>query len=97
MITSNEPGIYRPNQWGVRIENLLLNIPAMQTEFGEYLQFESLTLCPIDTRCVNISMLREDEISWINDYHALVLQRLSPRVSGAALTWLKERTQAIGK
>ncbi|MFZ6689603.1 aminopeptidase P family protein [Undibacterium sp. SXout11W] len=97
MITSNEPGIYRPNQWGVRIENLLLNIPALQTEFGEYLQFESLTLCPIDTRCMNIDMLREDEIKWINEYHALVLQRLSPRVSGSALTWLKERTQTIGK
>ena len=97
MITSNEPGIYRPNQWGVRIENLLLTVPAITSEFGEYLQFESLTLCPIDTRCINIAMLRDDEITWLNDYHALVLQRLSPRVSGSALAWLQERTQAIKK
>ena len=97
MITSNEPGIYRSNHWGVRIENLLLTIPAMHTEFGEYLQFETLTLCPIDTRCINIAMLRDDEIIWLNDYHSLVLQRLSPRVAGAALTWLQERTQAIVK
>ncbi|MFZ6758415.1 aminopeptidase P family protein [Undibacterium sp. Ji50W] len=95
MITSNEPGIYRPGKWGVRIENLLLNVPAMQTEFGEYLEFETLTLCPIDTRCITISLLRADEIKWLNDYHATVLQRLSARVSGAALEWLKERTRAL--
>ncbi|MBC3919705.1 aminopeptidase P family protein [Undibacterium sp. CY18W] len=95
MITSNEPGIYRPGKWGVRIENLLLNVPAMHTEFGEYLEFETLTLCPIDTRCIIISLLREDEIKWLNDYHATVLQRLSARVSGAALEWLQERTRAL--
>lgn len=95
MITSNEPGIYRPGKWGVRIENLLLNVAAMQTEFGEYLEFETLTLCPIDTRCIITSLLREDEVKWLNDYHATVLQRLSGRVSGSALEWLKERTQAI--
>ncbi|MFZ6767579.1 aminopeptidase P family protein [Undibacterium sp. Di26W] len=95
MITSNEPGIYRPGKWGVRIENLLLNVPAMQTEFGEYLEFETLTLCPIDTRCIIISLLRADEIKWLNDYHATVLQRLSARVNGAALEWLKERTRAL--
>ncbi|MFZ6721327.1 aminopeptidase P family protein [Undibacterium sp. Ji49W] len=95
MITSNEPGIYRPGKWGVRIENLLLNVPAMHTEFGEYLEFETLTLCPIDTRCIIIGLLREDEVKWLNDYHATVLQRLSARVSGAALEWLKERTRAL--
>jgi Xaa-Pro aminopeptidase len=97
MITSNEPGIYRPGKWGVRIENLLLNVPALQTEFGEYLEFETLTLCPIDTRCIQTDLLREDEIKWLNDYHATVLQRLSTRVSGAALTWLQQRTVAINK
>ncbi|MFZ6657619.1 aminopeptidase P family protein [Undibacterium sp. TJN19] len=97
MITSNEPGIYRPGKWGVRIENLLLNVPALQTEFGEYLEFETLTLCPIDTRCIQIDLLREDEIKWLNDYHVTVLQCLSARVSGAALAWLQERTVAINK
>ena len=95
MITSNEPGIYRPGKWGIRIENLLLCVPAESTEFGDYLQFETLTLCPIDTRCIDLSIMREDEIAWLNEYHQQVLHRLSPRVSGNALAWLKSRTQAI--
>ncbi|MBY0573299.1 MAG: M24 family metallopeptidase, partial [Undibacterium sp.] len=97
MITSNEPGIYRPEKWGIRIENLMLCIPAASTEFGDFLQFETLTLCPIDTRCMDLSIMGEDEIAWVNDYHAMVLQRLSARVSGEALAWLELRTQAIAR
>jgi Xaa-Pro aminopeptidase len=97
MITSNEPGIYRPDQWGVRIENLLLTVPAVTTEFGDYLKFETLTLCPIDTRCILVNLLRDDELDWLNTYHATVLTRLTPRVTGAALSWLQERTKAISK
>jgi Xaa-Pro aminopeptidase len=97
MITSNEPGIYRPGKWGVRIENLMLCVPAVTTEFGEYLKFETLTLCPIDTRCLDLALLREDELNWLNDYHAIVLQRLTPHVSGEALAWLQQRTIAIEK
>ncbi|MBR7799510.1 aminopeptidase P family protein [Undibacterium fentianense] len=97
MITSNEPGIYRPGKWGVRIENLLLCVPAMSTEFGDYLRFESLTLCPIDTRCIALELMRDDEIEWLNDYHQQVLLRLSPRVQGDALAWLKARTTPISK
>ncbi|MFZ6772648.1 aminopeptidase P family protein [Undibacterium sp. SXout7W] len=97
MITSNEPGIYRPGQWGVRIENLLLNTPSLQTEFGEYLEFETLTLCPIDTRCILTELLRDDEIAWLNHYHATVLKRLSARVSGTAKAWLIERTLPIAR
>lgn len=95
MITSNEPGIYRPGQWGVRIENLLLNVPAGTTEFGDYLQFETLTLCPIDTRCIDAGMMRDDECAWLDDYHAMVLRRLAPRVQGAAKAWLEERTKPV--
>ncbi|MBC3872938.1 aminopeptidase P family protein [Undibacterium flavidum] len=97
MITSNEPGIYRPGKWGVRIENLMLCVPAQTTEFGEYLKFESLTLCPIDTRCIALDLMHKDEIDWLNAYHQDVLHRLSPRVQGDALNWLKERTKAINK
>ncbi|MGQ5521640.1 aminopeptidase P family protein [Chitinimonas sp. PSY-7] len=95
MITSNEPGIYRPGQWGVRIENLVLNVPAETNEFGEFLKFETLTLCPIDTRCIDKAMLRADEVAWLNDYHALVKTRLDPLVDGAAKQWLHSRTTAI--
>lgn len=96
MITSIEPGLYRAGQWGVRIENLVLNVPATTNEqFGDFLEFETLTLCPIDTRCIDRNLLRADEIQWLNQYHATVHERLAPLVSGDALRWLNERTQAI--
>lgn len=98
MITSIEPGLYRPGQWGVRIENLVLNVAVETPEnnaFGEMLEFETLTLCPIDTRCIDLSLLQSDEIAWLNDYHATVRERLAPKVSGAALAWLNERTEPI--
>ncbi|MGZ9031060.1 MAG: M24 family metallopeptidase [Burkholderiaceae bacterium] len=96
MVTSNEPGLYRPGKWGVRIENLVLNVPAMTTEFGEFLQFETLTLCPIDTRLVDTSMMSADELMWLDSYHAEVRRRVGPHVSGPALTWLTERTRPVG-
>lgn len=95
MITSIEPGIYRPGKWGIRIENLVLNVPAMITEFGEYLRFETLTLCPIDTRCLDVTMLRADEIEWLNGYHATVRERLLPHVGGLARDWLERRTEPV--
>ncbi|MDR5751760.1 MULTISPECIES: aminopeptidase P family protein [unclassified Caballeronia] len=95
MITSIEPGIYRPGKWGIRIENLVLNQPAGKTEFGDFLEFETLTLCPIDTRCIDLSLLREDERAWLNAYHATVRERVSPHVSGAAKAWLDARTQPL--
>jgi Xaa-Pro aminopeptidase len=96
MITSIEPGLYRVGQWGIRIENLVLNVPAStQEQFGEFLEFETLTLCPIDTRCIEMSLLREDEVAWLNRYHATVRERLQPLVGDAALAWLLERTEAI--
>lgn len=98
MVTSIEPGLYRPGQWGIRIENLVLNVPVDTPEggaFGEFLEFETLTLCPIDTRCIDRGLLRADEVEWLNRYHAVVLERLGPLVSGDALAWLNERTKAV--
>jgi Xaa-Pro aminopeptidase len=98
MITSIEPGVYRAGQWGVRIENLVLNVPAATPEgstFAEFLEFETLTLCPIDTRCIERSLLRSDEVDWLNAYHATVRERLAPLVTGDALAWLVQRTQPI--
>ncbi|MDY0963324.1 aminopeptidase P family protein [Massilia sp. CFBP9026] len=95
MITSIEPGIYRPGRWGIRIENLVLNQHVETSEFGEYLGFETLTLCPIDTRPIDRSLLRPDEIAWLNDYHATVRARLTPHVEGPAFEWLMQRTEAI--
>ncbi|MEI7465180.1 MAG: aminopeptidase P family protein [Burkholderiales bacterium] len=98
MITSIEPGLYRPGQWGIRIENLVMNVPAKTaagSTFGEFLEFETLTLCPIDTRCIDRSLLDAGEIDWLNLYHATVFERLSPLVSDDALAWLTERTRAL--
>ncbi|MFT3955095.1 MAG: aminopeptidase P family protein [Piscinibacter sp.] len=95
MITSIEPGLYRPGQWGIRIENLVMNVAAGETEFGEFLAFETLTLCPIDTRCIDRSLLRADEIAWLNAYHATVRERLAPLVDGPARDWLMRRTEPI--
>ena len=97
MITSNEPGIYRPGKWGVRIENLMLCVAGAKTEFGDYLKFETLTLCPIDTRCIDLALMREDELAWLNDYHVTVRERLSNHVSGNAKAWLEERTRTLLK
>jgi Xaa-Pro aminopeptidase len=98
MVTSIEPGLYRPGQWGIRIENLVMNTAVATAEgntFGEFLEFETLTLCPIDTRCIERSLMRPDEIDWLNAYHATVRERLSPLVGGAALQWLQQRTAAL--
>jgi Xaa-Pro aminopeptidase len=104
MITSIEPGLYRPGMWGIRIENLVLNVPVAPVlpdaepgtpEHGRYLKFETLSLCPIDTRCIDLGLMRPDEIAWLNAYHAEVRQRLLPRVSGEAQQWLIQRTEPI--
>jgi len=95
MITSIEPGIYKPGRHGIRIENLVCNHIAEVTEFGEFLAFETLTLCPIDVRVLDRSLLGATDIAWLNDYHATVRARLSHLVDGAARDWLISRTEAI--
>ncbi len=98
MLTSNEPGLYRPQQWGIRIENLVVNRRVEQPQesaFGNYLYFETVTLCPIDTRLVEVAMLAEHERAWLNQYHAKVREQILPHVDGAAKAWLIERTEAV--
>ncbi|WP_182407249.1 aminopeptidase P family protein [Psychrobacter sp. GP33] len=98
MISSNEPGLYREGQWGIRIENLMVNTrvanPA-ETAFGDFLNFETLTYCPIDTRLIEPALLTQIEKDWLNEYHSQVYIELNNRVTGTALEWLTERTQAI--
>ena len=96
MITSIEPGTYKPGRWGVRIENLVLNREAGSSEFGTFLKFETLTMCPIDKRCLEPSLLTRDEVEWLDAYHAEVRERLGPLLDGDALEWLKARTEPVG-
>ncbi|WP_267273805.1 aminopeptidase P family protein [Pseudomonas putida] len=95
MISSIEPGTYRPGQWGVRIENLVVNREAGKSAFGDFLQFETLTLCPIDTRCLLPELLTKEEVEWLNGYHACVRERLAPLLQGDALAWLEVRTAPL--
>ena len=98
MISSNEPGLYREGKYGIRIENLMVNkrvAQPVETEFGDFLNFETVTYCPIDTRLIESSLLTQIEIDWLNNYHSQVYAELKDRVEGAALDWLTERTKAI--
>ena len=95
MVTSNEPGVYRAGSHGVRIENLLLTVPAGEGMFGSYLRFETLTLCPISTQAICPDMLNEAEIEWLNAYHQLVYQKLSPALDEDERQWLLKATCPI--
>ena len=95
MITSIEPGLYREGQYGIRIENLVLSLPLDSNEFGNFMHFETLTLCFIATDLIERSLLDEKHISWINAYHEMVYRRLAPGLSSEEQAWLKEKTKAI--
>ena len=90
MTITDEPGIYLADKFGVRIENTLLITPYMETEFGKFLQFESLTLCPIDKSPIIKEMLLEEEIDWLNTYHQRVFDTLSPHLSEDEKMWLSD-------
>jgi len=95
MTITDEPGIYLEGKFGVRIENTLLITPYKQTQFGEFLQFESLTLCPIDTTPIVKEMLLDEEIAWLNHYHQCVFDVLSPHLNKEEAVWLKQACQPI--
>ena len=90
MTVTDEPGIYLAGKFGIRIENTLLVVPYMETEFGKFLQFESLTLCPIDKTPVIIEMLTPEEIGWLNEYHQTVFNKLLPFLDAGETVWLRE-------
>ena len=95
MTVTDEPGIYLSGRFGVRIENTLLITPYRETEFGQFLQFESLTLCPIDTTPIIVEMLTPEELDWLNAYHQMVYDRLSPLLSDEERQWLRQVTTEI--
>ena len=95
MTVTDEPGIYLEGRFGVRIENVLLVQPYMETEFGRFLQFETLTLCPIDTTPVDVTLLTDNERTWLNDYHQMVFDRLSPHLDDSDRQWLYAATRPV--
>ena len=90
MTITDEPGIYLADKFGARIENTLLITPYMETEFGKFLQFESLTLCPIDKAPIVVDMMTQEEIQWLDNYHRKVFETLSPHLENDDVEWLRE-------
>ena len=95
MITSDEPGLYRSGEYGIRCENLILTVPAMTTEFGRFLKFEVLTLFPFDLRLFDTDIMTDDEINWVNSYHAKVRERLLPFLNAEEQNWLIQKTETL--
>lgn len=95
MTVTDEPGLYLAGRFGVRIENTLLITPYKETEFGQFLQFESLTLCPIDTTPIVREMMLAEEVAWLNDYHQQVRDTLSPHLDEGERAWLRKATEAL--
>ncbi len=95
MVTSNEPGVYKAGSHGIRTENLVLTVPAGEGMFGNYLKFETLTLCPICQKGIIKELLTTEEIEWLNDYHRTVYEKLSPDLNNDEREWLKEACKAV--
>ena len=91
MVMSNEPGLYRTGQHGVRTENMMVVVPAMTTEFGQFLKFETLTLCPIDQELIDMEIMTPAEIDWINNYHQKVYDKISPLLNEDERDWLSRK------
>jgi Xaa-Pro aminopeptidase len=95
MVATNEPGVYFPGKFGCRLENVLVTIPFESTDFGEFYGFETITLCPIDLDLVELSLLNEDEVTWLNEYHQWVYKVLTLFLSQEERTWLMHETRSF--
>ena len=95
MVMSNEPGLYKPNAYGIRIENLIVCVDDETNDFGSFLRFDTLTLCPIDTKALDVSMLSDQEREWLNHYHELVYNKLAAFLPAEITSWLKEKTKPV--
>lgn len=95
MVTSNEPGVYKAGSHGIRTENLLLTVPAGEGMFGNYLKFETITLCPICQKGIIKELLATEEIEWLNEYHRTVYEKLAPDLNNEEREWLKEACKPL--
>jgi Xaa-Pro aminopeptidase len=95
IVISNEPALYRLGEYGLRTENLMVCVKDETTEFGDFLRFDTLTLCPIDTKAIDKSLLNPEEIEWLNNYHQVVYDELSPLLNDELKLFLKEQTRPI--
>lgn len=98
MITTIEPGVYKSGKYGIRIENNLLCVKAFSTSDGNFFKFETITYVPIETKCLDLSIMSDEEVEWLNNYHKLVFSKLSPLIrDNDLLEFLKSKTKEIYK
>ena len=95
MLTADEPAIYRPGEYGFRTENLILCVEDELTDYGQFLRFETVTLCFIDTRLIDKALLTDEETLWIDNYHQRVYNTLAPLLGKQEQLWLKSKTQKL--
>jgi len=95
MYTSNEPGFYKENEYGIRIENLVIATDAQKTAYGEFLKFDTVTLFPIDQNLIDINLLNKEEKDWLNNYHQTVFEKLAPHLEAAEVEWMREMCKAV--
>jgi len=95
MIITNEPGIYKQDKHGIRTENTMLVVDAFETEYGKYMKFDTISYCPIDLDGLNVSLLTQQEMNWLNNYHKEVYDKLSPYLDKEEKAWLKHETRSI--
>jgi len=95
MIVTIEPGIYKEGKYGIRIENMVKVVEAEKTESGQFMKFEPITYCPIDLNGINADLLSDYEKNWLNEYHCMVYNKLSPHLTDEEKAWLREKTRAI--
>ena len=92
MLISDEPALYREGEYGIRIENLILCYEDEETEFGQFLKFDTVSLCYIDKSLIDISLLEQRKIEWLNSYHTEVYDKLCHHLTEQEMLWLKEKT-----
>ncbi len=95
MLTTIEPGIYRPDEYGIRLENMVYTIEEESNQFGDFYQFENITFCPFSPELIDLDLLSEDELVWLNDYHREVLERLTPHLDEREIKWLRNECREI--
>ena len=95
MITTNEPGFYKAGSHGIRLENEMLCVKGEKNEFGQFMEFEPITIAPIDLDAINVELMKEDEKAYLNEYHKIVFDTVSPFLTTEETNWLKEYTRAI--
>jgi Xaa-Pro aminopeptidase len=97
MFLSNEPGLYRTGKYGIRTENLVHVVPAMKTDFGQFLKFDTITLCPIDQTLIDVNLMTDEEILWLNDYHKKVYDAIAPKLAEDEREWLSSKCAKLRK